>query len=148
MIGEFLTMIFRKKISQNTSEFTRKIKSQICSVDNFGVNWVYNKNHKIILYYESGETDSRGVLQLLKSYFLGYYKIKNDITTITGIIISGPFVLIFIVLALIFECVFLDVKEFLCSCIFYLPILIWIYLGEKKNRESILDYLNILLNSD
>lgn len=138
-------MIIRKTIYKTTSKFAEKITSSICSVGNYGINWIYNKNHKIILYYESGETDSRGLLQLLKSYFFGYYKIKNDVTTVTGIIISGPIILGFIILALIFEFVFLEINEFLYSFIFYLPILIWIYFGEKKNRRSLLDYLDMLL---
>ncbi|MGN0502719.1 MAG: hypothetical protein ACI4HN_07315 [Ruminococcus sp.] len=137
-------MIFIKNINKVSSVFSEKITSQICSSENYGINWIYNKNRKIVLYYESGETGSRGTLQLLKSYFIGYYNIKNNVTKMKGIIISGPVILACVILAFIFEIVFLDIKEILYSCIFYMPILIWIYFGEKKNRESISDYLDKL----
>lgn len=138
-------MIIKKNVNKTYSEFNKKITSQIMSVDNYGINWIYNKNHKIVFYYESRETDSRGLLQLLKSYFLGYYKVKSNVPVVTGIIISGPIVSGFIILALLLEVFFLDLDEFLLSFIFYLPILLWIYFGEKKNRLRILDYLDILL---
>ena len=138
-------MIIRKSVDNTISQFTKKITSQTYSVDKYGINWIYNRNNKIVLYYESGETESRGIPQLLKSYFLGYYKTDKDVTTMTGIIISGPIIQGFIFLALLFECIFLGFNEFLYSCIFYLPILIWIYFGEKKNRKSILNYIDMLL---
>lgn len=137
-------MLIIKNINKVSLDFPKIIKSQIRSIDNYGINWIYNKNNKIVLYYESGETGSRGTFQLLKSYFIDSYKIKNNITKIKGIIVSAPLIIACIFLALILEIVFLDFNEFLFSCIFYLPILLYIFFGEKKNRGLISNYLDKL----
>ena len=70
-------MIIRKHANKTYSEFNKIITSKAKTVGNYGINWICNNKHRIILYYESGETDSRGLLQLLKSYFLGYYRVKK-----------------------------------------------------------------------
>lgn len=137
-----IIVILFKKLFKN-SEFTSVVKTKICSAGDYGINWVYNHNNKIVLYYESGEKTSRGTLQLLKSYFFGYYKTKDGFSEIVGVIISGPIVLSFIILSLLFE-FFIDTDVFLCSFMFYIPILLWIYFGEKKNRIYISDYLKRL----
>lgn len=138
-------MIIRKHANKTYSEFNKIITSKAKTVGNYGINWICNNKHRIILYYESGETDSRGLLQLLKSYFWGYYRVKNGVTTITGIIISGPIVLGFMAFVLLLESIFLDPYEFFSCFIFYLPILLWLYFGEKRNRKNISDYIDVLL---
>lgn len=142
-------MIFVKRTSsQSINDFEKAVNSKIRTTGNYGINWIYNKNNKIVLYYESGEKTSRGTPQILKSYFFGFYKSNGDGIRLNGIIISGPVITGFIVLALILEFIFLGAAEILASCLLYIPALLWFFFGERKNRLAVSEYLNSILENN
>lgn len=92
-------MTFVKRASSKSiSDFEKAVSTKIRTAGNYGINWVYNKNNKIVLYYEIGEKTSRGTLQILKSYFIGCYKSNGNGIRLNGIIVIGPVIAGLIVL--------------------------------------------------
>ena len=119
------------------------LKTIVVSNDNIGVNWIYSKNKYILLYYEDGTITRTGGFKLLKTFFYGKIKYKNNQVYLTGMIFIVSITTIGLVLSLLLSfCALINgaPTEFPVLC--YLFLLVWFHIGERKNRKSIETYLH------
>lgn len=118
--------------------------SRILSVEELGINWISSKRNNILLYYEDGTVTTRGDFKLLKSYFWGRIRTKNNQNHLTGIILTAPFttVLSAVILLLAFLELANNISGAIFTIVFYIAIMLWFHLSERKNRKRIENYLH------
>ncbi len=130
-----------KFASKLDMDFCEKfLGSRMISSGDLGIKWLMSDNGRMFFYYEDGKRTSRGSHQMVKSYFYGRVKSKNQGTVVSGVVFSAP-LLTAVLIALMAFSFCIDFTGELIPLLLYIALLLWVQISERKNRNSIAEYL-------
>lgn len=129
---------FASKLDIDSCE--RILSSGMISSGDLGINWLKSDNGRMFCYYEDGKRTSRGSYQMVKSYFYGRVKSKNQGLVVSGVIFSAPLLTAVLIALMAFSFCF-DFTGEIIPLLLYVTLLLWVQISERKNRNSIAEYL-------